>query len=82
MPRPIYVERLDADRRQHLAELAELYSRLGDLRDYLNSPKFRAPSERQDYVNVEDVLLRLNEATHFAMIAGEEARANGGTEVT
>jgi len=71
--RPLYVRRLDAERQRVTAELEALQDGLADLRRYLNSPKFREPSDRQFYVNTEDVLLRLDESLFAAAVAGSEA---------
>jgi hypothetical protein len=72
--RPAYVRSLDADRRQARAELAAVLDGLNDLRAYLNSPKFRGSSDlRMGYVNVDDVLLRLNEATYAGVVAYDRA---------
>ncbi len=64
--RPKYVRELDRERVMAEAELRSLQASLYELRSYLNSPKFRAPSERHNLVNVEDVLLRLDEAGYNA----------------
>lgn len=71
--RPLYVRRLDAERLRVTAELEALQDGLVELRAYLNSEKFRAPSDRQFYVNTEDVLLRLDESLFAAAVAGSNA---------
>jgi hypothetical protein len=68
--RPLYVRRLDAERKQAQAELESLKDGLYELRRYLLSPKFSAPCST---VNPNDVLLRLDEATYNALLAGEAA---------
>lgn len=70
--RPLYVRRMDRERREAQAELAALKESLYELKGYLNSPKFRSPSDRQGYVNVDDVLLRLDEGSYAALVAGEK----------
>lgn len=69
--RPLYVRRLDAERKAAQAELKALQEGLLELRAYLHSPKFQGPCN--DYVNVQDVLLRLNEADWSGLLAGEAA---------
>jgi len=71
--RPLYVRRIDAERAMAQAELNAVLEGLRDLRRYLNSPKFRAPSDRQNLVNVEDVLSRLNETTYAGVVASDHA---------
>jgi hypothetical protein len=70
--RPKYVRQLDHERRQDEAELTVLHARLAHLAEYLNSSKFRAPSERQNLVNVDDVLTWLDQATSAALTARSE----------
>jgi|KBSMisStandDraft_5_1062788.scaffolds.fasta_scaffold877996_3 hypothetical protein len=68
--RPLYVRRLDAERRQAQAELGALQEGLNELRAYLTSAKFAPPCAT---VNPQDVLLRLNESSYAALLAGERA---------
>ncbi len=61
--RPVYVQRLDRERREAQAELVGLQSGLLDLVNYLYSPKFA----EHRYVNVDDVILRLQEAKAYGL---------------
>jgi hypothetical protein len=42
-------------------QLEEVNSRMKELRAYLNSEKFHCGDELDNYVNISDVILRLNE---------------------
>jgi hypothetical protein len=76
--RPIYVRQLDADRLAAQAERDALLAGMHELRRYLNSPKFRGErGPLRDYVNVDDVLLRMNETVSAATLAGDIARHGG-----
>jgi hypothetical protein len=71
--RPAYVRQLDSERRASQAEVRALRAGMLDLVAYLNSPKFHAPSDRMGYVNVNDVLLRMDEFSTAATVAADEA---------
>jgi hypothetical protein len=64
--RPVYVQRLDRERRQAEDELTALQQGLTDLRIYLTSEKFSTDRT----VQVADVLARVDEAR----AAGTDAR--------
>jgi hypothetical protein len=71
---PAYVRRLDARLRSVEAELAAVHDGLNELRAYLNSPKFRGDrGPLTYYVNIEDVLARLNDATYAGVVAADRA---------
>lgn len=73
--RPAYVQRIDRERLMAEAERDAILEGLNELRAYLNSPKFRSLEARQlgNYVNVDDVLLRLNETTYAGVCAADAA---------
>jgi hypothetical protein len=68
--RPRYVQELALRQRQDEAELVALGEGLTDLRRYLTSPKFTNHDDvRYGLVNVNDVLLRLDEAVSASLDA-------------
>jgi len=68
--RPAYVRQLAASERALRAERDAQEEGLNDLVRYLQSPKFSVPNR---YVNVDDVLLRLDEAKAAGLRARGEA---------
>lgn len=67
--RPAYVRQLDAECRAAKAELEAIENGLRELRIYLLAPKFST----NRYVNVDDVLLRMEEIRSAGLQARGES---------
>jgi hypothetical protein len=57
-----YIKQLESENRRLKGDLASVNADLQCLFEYLNSPKFRSSHEMEHYVNVADVLNRLQDA--------------------
>lgn len=69
------IHRLQLDKAELMAERDALLRGIGELRRYLLSDKFDSErGELAGYVNVKDVLLRLEETKSAAIDAGGEGR--------
>lgn len=68
-----HIKRLQADIARLTAERDALLTGLDDIRQYMHHPKFACGDRLDGYVNVSDVLLRIREAKHGALLAGDGA---------
>jgi negative regulator of replication initiation len=57
-----YIKKLEMEIKEKNEKIEEINQIVNELRRYLNSDKFRAEqSDLQNYVNIKDVLIRLQE---------------------
>lgn len=74
-------QKLRAENAALAAERSTLKQGMEDLRNYLLSPKFACGDRLDGYVNVQDVLARLQEVQGAALTAGEDAAVKFQAEV-